>query len=353
MKYKLPEKLVKIKEYVPLEDKYSIKMDANESFIMLSKEIEEKVMAELSKISLNRYPDPLASELCGAYARYINIDKDKVVAGNGSDELISVIENAFLKKGDTIVITKPDFTMYAFYANLNEINFTFFEKGEDLKINVDSFIEFINNSGASMVIFSNPCNPTGQYLEVREMEKILKSINALVVLDEAYMEFCGKSAIGLVDSYENLIILKTASKAIGLAALRLGFAISNPKTAGLLRKAKSPFNVNTVSQKAGAVILSELGFINNSISDIIKSKDYLNRKLEEIVQNCVDIEVFSTATNFSLIKTKRAKELYSALLERGIAVRLLDGEYLRITASKVEDNEIFLKTFCEILGGVK
>lgn len=353
MKYKLPEKLIKIKEYVPLEDKYPVKLDANESYIKLPKELEEKVIAAISAVSLNRYPDPLASELCRAFAGYIGVNPKKVVAGNGSDELIAVIENAFLQKGDTVVITKPDFSMYAFYANLNEIKFTFFEKGEDLKIDVDKFIEFINNSGASMVIFSNPCNPTGQNLEVCEIEKILKSVGALVILDEAYMEFCGKSAIELVDSYENLIILKTASKAIGLAALRLGFAVSNPCTAGLLRRAKSPFNVNAVSQKAGAVILSELDFIKKSISDIIKSRDYLNGKLEKIAQNRDDIEVFPTATNFSLIKTKKAKELFSELLEQGIAVRILGGEYLRVTASKVEDNETFLKTFCEALGGVK
>ena len=177
---------------------------------------------------------------------YYGVSADYVTAGNGSDELISVIVGTFLSKGDKLLTVMPDFSMYGFYADLAGVTVITQEKNEDLNIGSGCALYQDSQAGkADCIMFSNPCNPTGQGLSREEVRRLVTSVDCLVVLDEAYMDFYTESLMGEAEQYDNLIILRTCSKALGLAAVRLGFAVANQTLTAVIRAAKSPYNVNS------------------------------------------------------------------------------------------------------------
>jgi histidinol-phosphate aminotransferase len=171
--------------------------------------------------------------------------------------------------------------------------------------------------------------------------KLCQKTNALVVLDEAYMEFYDNSAVPLINDYESLIVLKTCSKALGMAGIRLGFAVSGLKNINALKAAKSPYNVNVLTQRVGEVVLSDRAAIKQNINEIIKQRDILYEGLKKLEGGVME-RVFETNTNFVFVKPKSAKDVYGHMLKNGIAIRIM-GEYLRITAGSEEENAEFLR----------
>lgn len=351
--YTLNDKISGLVPYEPVSGTYKIRLDANESCFNLPAEIIQQLHKALDTLDFNRYPDPNAQELCAAFAGYYGIDANCVTAGNGSDELISIIMNAFLMKDDTLVTVEPDFSMYRFYASLSEVNCVGVQKKDGLTIDIDEVIRTVQKAGARAVIFSNPCNPTSKALCYDEVRKLLKGTDALIVLDEAYMDFWEQSLLQEVNEYDNLLILRTASKAIGAAALRLGFAVSNPVITRALKAVKSPYNVNSFSQSAGAVLYKNRDYLSNVKKTIVSLRKALYNSLERLMQDFPDrFALVDGNTNFVFIKTPQAKDIFEYLLQNGIAVRLMGG-YLRVTAGTQEENEAFLKTLRVYFTGQK
>ena len=351
MSYSLCEKIKNLKAYNTSCEVYKNKLDANESFFSIDGELYKKVIDKLSEIDFNRYPDPNCSKLCDCFAKFYNIDKDFVTAGNGSDELISVIINSFLACNDKVLTVSPDFSMYSFYAHLAERELIELDKKEDLVLNVDTIIDIAKKTDPKMIIFSNPCNPTSLGVCKDEVIRLIKSVDALVVLDEAYMDFWNESLINQINEFENLIILRTASKAWGMASIRLGFAVANLKLTNALKACKSPYNVNTVTQKIGEVIYSNKELLIKMKDQILIQRDYLYNQLERLSNIYDDITVYPSCTNFVFIKLKSDKEsdfIYKYLKEKSIIVRVMD-KYLRITASNNDDMNEFLLFFEEAL----
>ena len=214
--FQLNEKVKNLTPYEPISGTYEIRLDANESFLTFPKEIEDEMVEALKNSALNRYPDPNATKLVKGFADYFKVNPDCVTAGNGSDEIISVIMNAFLQKGDKILTLEPDFSMYRFYAEIAECESVKYQKDNNLDVNIDDVIALANNENVRIVIFSNPCNPTSRIVTKDDVRKLINNIEALVVLDEAYMDFAeDESLFGEFENYDNLIILKTCSKALG------------------------------------------------------------------------------------------------------------------------------------------
>lgn len=351
--YILNNKISGLVPYEPVSGTYKIRLDANESCFNLPAEIMAQLHKVLDSLDFNRYPDPNAQELCTSFAGYYGIDAGCVTAGNGSDELISVILNAFLMKGDTLVTVEPDFSMYRFYASLSEVNCVQVQKKDGLAIDIGEVIRTVQKTGARAVIFSNPCNPTSKALCYDEVRKLLKGTDALVVLDEAYMDFWEQSLLHEVNAYDNLLILRTASKAVGAAALRLGFAVANPVVTRALKAVKSPYNVNSFSQAAGAVLYKNRDYLSNVKKTIVSLRKALYNGLIELLQDFPDrFALVDGNTNFVFIKTREAKDIFEYLLQNGIAVRLMGG-YLRVTAGTQEENEAFLKTLRVYFTGKK
>ncbi len=348
MSYQLNNKLKNLVPYEPIQGEYRIRLDANESFCNLSDEMKKKICRSISEIDFNRYPDPLSLKPVKAFSELYGIDMDNITAGNGSDELISIISSCFFESGNTIVNVSNDFSMYDFYGHLYELNVKTYKKNDDLTIDTDRLISFCKENNADGLIFSNPCNPTGQGLVREDIMKIVKALSdTLVIVDEAYMDFWDQSVLDTVNDYDNLIILKTCSKAIGMAAVRFGFAVANKKLTRAFRAAKSPYNNDTVAQTIVSDILSEKKYISERTNTIIENTKYLYEQISEIQNTfgCFE-KVFTTCTNFVLIKTPEFKSIYDYLLERSAAVRKFDG-YLRITAGSMEENNTVISLIRE------
>ena len=346
--FQLNDKVKNLTPYEPISGTYEIRLDANESFLTVPENIENEMVEALKNSALNRYPDPNATKLVKGFADYFDVDPDCVTAGNGSDEIISVIMNAFLQKGDKILTLEPDFSMYRFYAEIAECESVKYQKNENLDVNIDDVIDMAKRENVRIVIFSNPCNPTSRIIKADEIRKLINNTDALVVLDEAYMDFAGdESLMAEFNNYDNLIILKTCSKALGCAALRLGFAVANKTLTNVIRAVKSPYNVNSVSQALGEVLFSHPDYIDNCIETVVNSKKELYAELLEIESDKIE-KIYETHTNFVFMKVKNAKEIFEKMKENSIIIRNM-GDYLRITAGSKEENRKMLETFKKVL----
>ena len=344
MSYKLNKKLVNLVPYDPITGHYDIRLDANESCFNLSDSLKEKISRSISQIDFNRYPDCLAKAPTKAFAELYGIPEEFISAGNGSDELISIIEGCFFEAGDTIVNVSHDFSMYEFYAQLYEVNVRTYQKEADLTINSDKLIAFCKENKAKGLIFSNPCNPTSIGLDRASVRKIIEALDGvLVILDEAYMDFWDQSLLADVDKYDNLLILKTCSKAIGLAAVRFGFAVANKTITNAIRAAKSPYNNDTVAQTIVSDILSEKQYLADCRDIIIKNTKQLYSDIVSINEryNCFE-KVYETCTNFILIKTEKFEKIYKYMLDNSIAIRKFSG-FIRVTAGSAEENARFIE----------
>ncbi len=345
----LNKKIAKLTPYEPISGEYEVRLDANESYVNLNEKTLEKISKRLAKLDFNRYPDPYAKKLCERIAINYNVDANLVTVGNGSDELIGVIMASFLEKGDKALSFTPDFSMYKFYSDLYEVEMFQMQKNEQLQIDMQKVIDFINENNVKCVIFSNPCNPTSLGESADRVRNLLESVNCLVVLDEAYMDFWDESLINEFEKYDNLIILKTLSKAYGMASIRVGFALANQKLTGVLKSAKSPYNVNAVSQLIAEVILEEKQENKNNLSEIILNCKQLYGKIEELNQKYSVFEkVYQTKTNFVLVKTSKSKEIFNKLIEKSIVIRCI-GNYLRITTGDKKQNQILIKELEKII----
>ena len=338
MGYALSGKIAALKPYDPIAGVYPVRLDANESYLDLPPFLREKISAGLSEIALNRYPDPLAVRACAAAAAAYGVRPRCVTAGNGSDELISILLACFLEKGDTVLTLSPDFSMYPFYAALYEADCAVLEKGPDAAVSGAEIAAKIRETGARAVVFSTPCNPTSVGMERAEVRSLLRSTDALVILDEAYMDFWDQSLLGEAEEYDNLVILKTCSKAVGLANIRLGFAVANERITDALRAVKSPYNVNGVSAMIGAAVLEQRDYLREAAAELVASRQALSRELESLLSRKAGAyRIYPSRTNFLYVSMPDAGAVFAGLKERGIIVRCL-GSHLRITAGSEAEN---------------
>lgn len=341
--YQLCDKMKNLVPYEPIAGSYQIRLDANESYFSLPDTMKQKISDMLQAAPLNRYPDPYAEQLCAAFAARYGLDPQYVTAGNGSDELISIITATLLEKDARILTFSHDFSMYRFYGDIYEKQVFVLDKRDDLTLDIDLAIQTVKENQIEMVIFSNPCNPTSIGIGREDVRKLIRATDALVVLDEAYMDFWDQSLLSEAADYDNLIILRTCSKLVGLAGLRLGFAVAGPVITRALRAAKSPYNVNTISQKIGAMVLSDGSYLDRCADSLLASKVLLMQALRERAAQYPDLltEIYNSCTNFVFLRTPAAKEIFEALKKRSIVIRYF-GDALRITAGSPEENAALL-----------
>ncbi len=332
----IPKRVQVMKEYVPDTSCPKIKLDANESPYDTPKSVLDAINGAITYETVNRYPDPDMKELLSAYGRHIGVSPDRIVAGDGSDELINLIINTFLCEGGKILICEPDFSMYAFYSELAGVETVKYAKQNGMDIDFLTLTGAIEKENVRLVLFSNPCNPTGEMNTREEILKLADSVDAIIVCDEAYMEFAPKSESVIADTEcrKNLIVLKTVSK-IGLAGLRCGFAISNHELISALKKTKSPYNLNSITQKAVAVAIENYAEIGENVEKIKTEAIALYDGLKPL-ESRLDFEIRKSNANFVYLRFKNAdaaKKLHTYLKTKDISVRVA-GNSLRITAGK-------------------
>lgn len=343
MPYTLCEKVRDLEPYEPISGTYRIRLDANESFYNMPDEIKSEIKNIIDRTDFNRYPDATAKKLIESFSAFYDIDPDTVTATNGSDEMLYLLASAMLQRNSKVLVIEPDFSMYRFYSVLSENQIIAVQKPDTLQINVDEVIQTANENNVDMIIFSNPCNPTGQGVTADDARKLVKSVSALVVLDEAYMDFWNQALLKEAAQYDNLIVLKTASKAVGAAAVRIGFAIANKTLTKALRAVKSPYNVNTITQEIGTCIYSQKELLQSRCEEIIKNTKNLYAELLRLQKQYelpVSIfKIFAPCTNFVFIKADFAKELFEYLLDNGIAIRFFSNvSAVRITSGSADEN---------------
>ena len=331
---KFADKLVNLSPYDPTVDQYPVKLDANESPYPWSADLLAPILARIAEKPFNRYPDPGCTALREAAGKLYGVDADCIVCGNGSDELISVITNSFNEKGAKILAAIPDFSMYGFYAHIAECEFVTMQKNDMLTFCADDLISAAKANAVNMVIFSNPCNPTGQGIPREEVLRICRNLpDTLVIVDEAYMDFWNQSIIPDLSTLDNVIVLKTCSKAFGY-----------------LNRARSPFNMNTLTQELAAALLADTDALWEASAKLVEAKKELNELLRPVADMYPEkIRIIDTVTNSALLECDRAPDYLELLKEKGVCVRLQMKKYLRITAGSPAENNAVAQALAQVL----
>ncbi len=288
--------------------------------------------------TLNRYPDPLSSRFLSSLSNQLNISSDYLIAGAGSDELLDLIIRCYVEKGETISSLFPTFGMYRIYAQINDVNYNPIKmklnvnkssKRAKFEISEERLMKNIEKS--KIVILARPNNPDGSLLNEDLVISVLEE-RKLVVLDEAYIEFSQtKSLYRLTREYANLIVLRTLSKAYGLAGLRIGYAIMDPQLKKNLLVIKAPYNVNSAASEAAVIALNSQKEVDQKIKKIVENRRFLFEELFGINNSGFFFSLHKSFGNFLLIRLSNYKEafdLYNFLLKKGIIVRAFREDIL-------------------------
>lgn len=298
---------------------------------------------------LNRYPDPYQKELKKAVSKYKGVPEEKIFLGNGSDEIIDLCYRVFCNPGrDKALIFPPTYGMYEVSASVNDVEVMKVPLDENFQIVLPEVKPLLNATDLKLIFICSPNNPTGNSMLTSDIEFIIKNFNGIIVIDEAYIDFSNKqSLLSLVDSNDNLIIMHTFSKAMGLAAARVGMAFTNPSIVQLFNKIKPPYNISTINQKAALAKLAKPDEIKVEVTKIKKEKA---RLATELIKSCAIEKVYPSDANFLLIKVANANFLYNELTGRNIIVRnrsSVINNCLRITVGTKEENDELIKAIKE------
>jgi len=268
---------------------------------------------------LNRYPDPQQLVLKEKLGAIRQIQKECILLGNGSDEVLDLIYRAFCEpKTDTVILMPPTYGMYKVLANLNGIDCKEVLLTNDFQLNVPEIIKAIDES-TKLIFICSPNNPTGNQFLESDIETILNNFSGIVVIDEAYIDFSDeKSWMTKLQEYPNLIVSQTFSKAHGLASIRLGICYASPEIIGILNKIKPPYNINILTQNAALQKLNDIGETNKQIVEINKNKLLLINELSKI--KFIN-KIFTSQANFLLVRVDDANRRYEELLQHGFVVR--------------------------------
>lgn len=265
----------------------------------------------------NRYPDPSQKKLKEVYSEITGIPSKNLFAGNGSDEAIDLLIRVFCEPGaDNIVTISPTYGMYRTAAAVNNINCTEVPLEADFSLNPQMVLKACNDN-TKIIFLCSPNNPTGNLLDKDSVETVIRNFCGIVVIDEAYIDFSGdRGFAGKVSEFSNLVVLRTLSKAWGMAGLRVGFAIASASLVSILGKVKYPYNVNTLSQQKALTLLKRGD--KSQLDALIFERERVASELK-LVPDVV--EVFPSDANFLLVRFKDSTEVFKRLLESGIIVR--------------------------------
>ncbi|MCR6515670.1 MULTISPECIES: histidinol-phosphate transaminase [Clostridium] len=333
-----------IEKYNQIEEGDFIRLNGNESPFNLKEEALEEILKKIKLASFNRYPESENLNLREAYSKYIGIDKDSIICGNGSDEMIALVINSLINKGDKVLTLNPDFSMYDYYVQINEGNLLKIDCKEDGSYKIEDFLSIREKKEIRLIIFSNPNNPTGFTIKNNDIEKLLKEYkNAKILIDEAYTEFNEETIIEKIKDYDNLLVTRTLSKAFGLASIRVGFLIGNKNLIQSLNNNKVPYNVNSISQIIGCEILKDTDSINSSIKYIKNERERLFNRLKEIQNaNNLDIKFYKSFGNYIFGRSKSKEELVNYLKENKILIRSFKDDSFRISVGSFSENNILI-----------
>ncbi|MCW3986037.1 MAG: histidinol-phosphate transaminase [Candidatus Bathyarchaeota archaeon] len=326
-----------------------LKLDSNENFFVDNDFLHGIASEVLKEIDLRLYDSRVIVGVKEALGEYLGVKPECITVSSGSEQLIDLIAHLFLEKGDNAVVAVPSFFIYEKRVKLKGATLFAVPLKADLSLDVEAILDKVN-SRTRLVFICSPNNPTANQFEWDQVEAVADGCSSLIVLDEAYAEFADYSAASSAVSKDNIVVLRTFSKAFALAGLRFGYAVSNEDLASFLSEVM-PYTVNTFTAKFVSKMLSCVDVIEASAGKVKEERE----RLVEGFRAIDGIEVFESKTNFVTFKPmKGAERIYSELLKKGIIVKNLGnlpviGHCLRVTVGLPGMNDRFLKTLSEIL----
>ena len=316
-----------------------VKLDQNENPYELPADLKREVVERVLRRPWGRYPEFVPAGVIKTLAKFAGWTEDGILVGNGSNELIQASLTVTLGPGRRLAVPQPTFTLYKLMATTLQADVEqILLDAEHMTFDGDKLVAASRN--ADVIVICTPNNPTGTLLGRETLTAVLKNARGIVIVDEAYHEFSGQTAVPLLSEHRNLIVLRTFSKAMATAGLRFGYMMAHPEIAREVYKSKLPYNVNIFTLAAAEVIIENHDVLNRGIAALIRERDRVFAEL----QKRPSIRAYPSQANFILIKTaKPARELFDALYSQGVLVRdvsaypLLD-RCLRISIGTPEEN---------------
>jgi len=338
--------------YVPGEQpqlEKLVKLNTNECPYPPSPRVLEAISV-VSADALRRYPDPESTELRQAIAAQHRVQPEQVFVGNGSDEVIALAFLALLKQQLPLYFPDVSYSFYPVWSQLFGIEYRTVAVAPDFSVDPDAYP--VENGG---IIVPNPNAPTGMLMSLASIRRLLqRSPNSVVVIDEAYIDYGGESAVALIGEFDNLLVVQTLSKSRALAGLRVGFAIGNVGLIEALGRVKNSFNsypLDAIAQRAAVAAMDDADYFHSCCQRVIASREALCSGMASL-----GFQVLPSGANFIFATHPRhpAKQLFAALRERGIVVRYFDkpriDNFLRITIGTEEDIASLLDALAELVG---
>jgi histidinol-phosphate aminotransferase len=344
------EKVQSLKAYHVENIDCEIKLHANENSFPPPPEILKLFEEVFKSTELNRYPDPDCGPLKQTLAKRLNVAPENLAIGNGSDELIQILLQIFCDSGETVGFPDPTFAMYAIIAQGMGLKSQTHPLDDRWDFKAEPFLKTMEASQARIAFLSYPNNPTGNCFSAPEVQKVIENFSGIVVVDEAYHDFAGKSFLSELPKHNNLVILRSLSK-IGLAALRVGYAVADPIIIDQIDKIRLPYNSNALSQKLTDRLLNHFAPVQKQLDTLLTERDRMTRELSKFKS----LTVFPSDANFVLFRVEQdASTIFNKLMENGILIRNLSGHprlknCLRVTIGTPEENRAFLEKMAHII----
>ena len=343
-----------LKAYTLAARQAPIKINQNENPFELPEAMKRRVLERALARPWGRYPEFDPHELTAALAEFAGWRADGVLAGNGSNELIEALLLVTVGPGTKVVIPEPTFTLYALLTSILGGEAVRVSLGPDLEYDADTIAQARRQREASVTIVCSPNNPTGGTLSRETVERLCAEGDGLVVIDEAYHEFAGESVVPLLAAHENLVVLRTFSKAMSLAGLRVGYLLAHPSLVREIDKARLPYNINFFSQVAALAVLEERGEMEANVLRLRRLRDGLYADLQRLR----GIRAYPSRANFILIELedREPRAVFESLHAAGVLVRDVStyprlGNCLRVTVGTEAENAALLEGLRRALAG--
>ncbi len=314
-----------------------LRLDTNTN-VLGSNPAAERYLSE-GRWDLDSYPNTYSDGLRAALGELYDLQPDNFIAGNGSDELLDITFKTFMGWGDRSVVPVPSYTLYDYFVGLNGGSVAAVDLTEDFQLDVDAMVR----EDAKMAIMPSPNNPTGNCFRQKDIEEVLARFDGIVVVDEAYAEYADGSMIRRVEEFDNLVVLRTFSKAYAMAALRVGYAAANSKLADMMMCVKIPYSLNMISEGAAIAAVKDQEFIRRSVAMVREQRPVLAAGLRRL-----GFEPYPSDSNFILARSPvDHAALVSGLKERGILIRDFGAKRrtencIRTTVGTAEQNRLLL-----------
>jgi histidinol-phosphate aminotransferase len=329
-----------------------VKLNQNENAWDAPVEIRQETLRRLEERRWSRYPDFTPERLRERLAEFAGWTTEGVLAGNGSNELIQALLMVTIEKGNNVLINEPTFALYRQVTTILGGETTTVSLSSDLSYDTNALIKAVETSRPRVTIICSPNNPTGCLLGHADLASLLGASTGLVAVDEAYFEFSGQTVVSLLKDYPNLVVLRTFSKAMALAGLRVGYLLSAPQLVQEIAKALLPYNLNIVSQIAAEVALELFpGKLKPLVQNICDERDRVYAELTKIP----GLEPVRSAANFMVVRSSVVPStIFNELLKRDILIRDVSRypmlqDYFRISIGTPEENDLLLTSLREVM----